>query len=100
MAAECVTAEQTNIYSEDERADADAESAVEPERFPEVVGKNDGKEERDVHEVAVNVLHDERERTLTEISFARLADGARGRVGPKRFVIRAAIIITGHPKSA
>src|SRR6266404_3546695 len=100
MTAERVAAEQDDVYRENNRADADAEPAIKPERFPNVVGEDQNKNQREVEKVAVNVLHDERERTLAEISFARFANGARGRIGPERFVIRAAIVVTGESKSA
>ena len=41
------------------------------------------KSEREIQEVAVHVLHDQRERALAEISLARFADCARGRIGPE-----------------
>ena len=58
------------------------------------------KDEREIEKIAVHVLHDQRKRTLAEIRFARLAHGARRRIGPERFVIGAAIVITGQPESA
>src|SRR5436305_3789086 len=71
-----------------------------PKRFPNIVSEHHDEEERDVHEIAVDILHDQRKRTLAEISFPGLADGAGWRVRPERFVIRASIIIAGQPKSA
>ena len=106
MATESVTAEQDNINRKHDGADADAERTaaghriVEPKGFPNVVTQNQNENEREIQKIAVHILHDQRERTFTEISFARFADRARGRVGPKCFVIGAAIIITGEPKSA
>ena len=73
---------------------------VEPERFPNVVTENQDENEREIQEIAMHVLHDERERALAEIRFARLTDSARGRVRPECFVIRAAIVITGQAESA
>src|SRR5215203_5334347 len=48
----------------------------------------------------MNVLQNERKLFLASIFVSRLADGARGRVGPKRLVICPAIVITGESKSA
>src|SRR5438128_10811648 len=106
MATESVTAEQDNINRKHDGADADAERTaaghriVEPERFPNVVTQNQNENEREIQKIAVHVLHDERERALAEIRFARLADSARGRVRPECFVIRAAIVITVQAESA
>ena len=55
---------------------------------------------RHIKKVAVDVLEDERKISFAQITFARLADGAVDRVGPKRLVICAAIIIAGETKSA
>src|SRR6266480_8084646 len=100
VTAKYVTTEQNDVDCEHNRADADSESIVEPECFPNVVAQNQNENECEIQKIAVHVLHDERERTLAEICFARLAHRARGRVRPECFVVRAAIIITGQPESA
>ena len=56
--------------------------------------------EREIEKIAMHVLHDERKGTLAEIRLARFADGAGRRIGPERFVVGAAIVITGEPESA
>ena len=43
---------------------------------------------------------DERERTFTPVAFARLTNGACRRISPERFIVRAAIVVTGQPESA
>src|SRR5277367_185187 len=48
----------------------------------------------------MDVLDDEREGSLAEIFFARLADGAGRRVGSEGFVGRAAIVVASEPESA
>ena len=106
MTTKRVAAQQHDIHRQHERADADAErfrpvrGIDEPHRFPDIVGENENENEREVEKIAMHVLHDEREGTFAEIGFARLADGAGRRIGPERFVICAAVIITGEPESA
>src|SRR5712691_656083 len=101
-----VSAKQINIHREHDCTDADAKRSFstrridKPKRLPHVVSQNKDKKKCNVQKVAVNVLHDEREGTLAEISFARLPHCARRRVCPKGFVISAAVVITGEPKSA
>src|SRR5689334_1078607 len=68
--------------------------------LPNIIRQNPDEDDRNIHKVAMHVLHDQRKRTFTEISFARLANGACGRISPERFVIRASIIVAGQPKSA
>src|SRR5215469_17985234 len=46
------------------------------------------------------VLQDKRKRAFTQICLSWLAHCARGRVRPERFVVRAAIVVTRHTKSA
>src|SRR5438067_9789412 len=100
VTTERVTAEQNDVNREDNCADADSESTVEPERLPNVVAQGQNENEREIQKIAMHVLHDERERALAKIRFARLTNGTCRRVGPERFVIRASIIITGQPKTA
>src|SRR6266404_461791 len=106
VTTECVTTEQNDVDREHNRANANAERTPaarhidKPECFPNIIGQDQNEKKREIKKVAVNVLHDERERTFAEISFARFADRAGRRVCPKRFVISATIIITGEPKFA
>ena len=72
----------------------------EPHRFPDIVREHEDEKEREIEEIAMHILHDEREGALAEIGAARLADGAGRRIGPESFVVGAAVIITGEPKTA
>src|SRR5947209_3670704 len=100
VATKSVAAEQVHVHGQDERSNTDAEVAVKPNCFPNVVSENDDKEQGNVHEITVNILHDQRERPLTEIRFARFAHGAGRWVGPESFVVGTSIIITSQPKAA
>src|SRR2546423_1136536 len=100
MTTKSVATEQHNVDCENNCADTQAESAIEPERFPNVVTQDENKNEREIQKIAVHVLHDQRKGALTEISFARLANGAGGRIRPERLVIGASIIIAGQPEPA
>ena len=55
---------------------------------------------REVQEVAVDVLEDQRERALAAVALARLADGAGRRIGPERLVVGAAVVIAGEAEAA
>ena len=105
MAAERVAAEEHGVHGEHQRADADPERHLpgrigEPHRLPDVVGQDEQKQDRQIQKVAVDVLEDERERLLAEILLARLADGARRRIGPERLVVGAAIVVAGEAETA
>src|SRR5205085_10394903 len=103
MTAEGVAAEEHQVRRQHACTDSDAELATpigqrEPERLPYIRREDDEEEQRDVHEIAMDVLHDQRERALAEIRLARLANGAVRRIGPERLVVRAAIVIARHPE--
>src|SRR6266576_3176693 len=106
MATERVTAQQHDVDRQHDGANADAEGSLarqgvgEPECLPHVAGEDQYEPQRNVHEIAMNVLHDERERILSEITFPRLAHGARRWIGPERFVVSAAIVIARQAKTA
>ena len=99
-----VAAEQHDVGRQHERADADAERhragrrIGEPERLPHVVGEDQQDRQRQEQEVAMDVLQDERKRVLAPVARARLADGARRRIGPERLVVRAAVVVAGEPE--
>src|ERR1700722_12987252 len=48
----------------------------------------------------MEILQDQRKASFAEIALARLADGARRRVGPERLVIGAAVVVAGEPEEA
>ena len=58
------------------------------------------KMQRQVEEIAVDVLEDQRERVLAAVALARLADGAGRRVGPERLVVGAAVVVAGEAEAA
>src|SRR6476620_2158226 len=99
MTANSITAEQHEVDCQHDCADADPKPIWKPERLPNIVGKNHKEQDREVKKVAMNVLHDERKRTLAPITFPRFADCARGRISPERFIVGAAIVITRQPES-
>src|SRR2546423_12978771 len=100
MTTEGVSAEQNHVHRKNERADTDSETVINPQCFPNIVTEDQNKNQGEIKKVAMDILHDEREGSLAEISFARLANGAGGRIGPERFVIRSAVVVTRQPKSA
>src|SRR5262249_29888144 len=78
----------------------DVDAVRETERVDRVVGQDDDEQQRDVEEIPVDVLQDEREGPLAEIRLARLADRAVRRISPERLVVRAAVVIAGDPEAA
>src|SRR5207244_388790 len=55
---------------------------------------------RDVEEVSMDVLDDQRERALAAVSLARLAHGARWRASPEGLVVRAAVVVAGETEKS
>src|SRR3954468_8489556 len=105
MAAEGVASQQQGVRRQDEAADADAEMARtrtigEPERLDRVANQNDDEHQPEVQKIPVHVPEDEREESLPQVAVARFSNRAGQRIGPERFVIGAAIVITGEAESA
>src|SRR5688500_8778806 len=106
MAAESVATEKHDVHCQDQRAEANAKVCLpgrrinKPHGFPNVVREQNQKQERNVKEVAMDVLHHEWKRTFAEISLPRLANSAGRRVSPETLVVSAAIIIAGQPEQA
>src|SRR5262245_224529 len=106
MASERVSAEEHDVRGKHDSSDADPERLAarrrirEPHSLPNVVREEDEKEKRDVQEIAMDVLDDQREVPLAEICLARLANCARRRIEPEGFVIRAAIVVAGESEQS
>ena len=63
------------------------------------MGKDEQEAEREIKEVAMEVLKDQRKGIFAQVALARLADGARGGIGPEGFVVGAAIVVAGQAKA-
>src|SRR6185437_5412331 len=100
VAAERVAAQQYHIDEKHQSADADAEAIVELRGVINVMRQEHEKDESQIEEVTMNVLDDQREAALAEISLARLANRTVRRVLPESFVIGAAIVVTREPETA
>src|SRR5262249_40618818 len=99
MTTKGITAKKNNIDGEHDRSEADSKCLAarrrvsKPTRLPDVIGKDSNKNNGHIEEVAMNVLHDERERPLAQISLPWLAYGASRGVRPERLIISPSIII-------
>src|SRR4029453_10173505 len=99
MTTKSVTTEQDDIDREHNCPNTNSKSIWEPERFPNVVGQNQNEDDREIEKIAMDILHDEWERTFAPVALARFTDSACRGVGPKSFVVRAPIVIAGDAKS-
>src|SRR4029077_5066235 len=97
VTAKRVAAQQNNVDRKHNRADADSKPIWKPKRLPYVVRQNEKKKESKLEKVSLHILHDKRDRPFAPVALPRFAYRAGRRVGPERFVIGAAIIITGQP---
>src|SRR5437667_185966 len=70
MTTKRITAEQNDIDCENHRPNADAKHTFpcpwidKPKRFPHVTGEDHNEKESEIEKIAVNVLHNQRERTF------------------------------------
>ena len=105
MTAEGVSGEQQCIGREDDCAYTKPEISTarsrvfEPHRLPCVVQQDKNKNDGEVKKEAVNILQNQRKGIFTQICFARLAHTAGRRVSPERFIVCAAIVITGESET-
>src|SRR5436309_9927945 len=100
MTAKRITAEQNNVHCQHDCANADSKSIWKPKRFPNIDPEHDQKEKCQIKKISMHILHNERERPFAPVARARFAYRAGRRVGPERFVIGAAIVITGETKAS
>src|SRR4029079_1103794 len=70
------------------------------ERDDRVVGQEDDEEQREIEEIAMDVLENERKGALTPVRLPRLSHGTRRRILPERLVVGAAIVVAGEAEPA
>src|SRR6266403_2038752 len=100
MARKCVERKQRDVESEDERADTDAEVAVEEEGVNGVVPKKNDEQNREVKEIAMDILEDERKSGFAAIVAARrFTDRAGGGIEEKGAIERLAVVVAGGAKA-
>src|ERR1700677_2354426 len=104
MTAERVPGEQDHIDDENERADrdtkvGDAVVVFKPEAVKRVAAEDEDEDKREIEEITMGVLQDERQILLAEVTLARFADRTGDRIQPERLIISAAVIITGEAES-
>lgn len=104
MTTKRVRRQQHDIHGQNNGPDTNAErfiarSICKPHRLPHIPRQQCNKAERQIQKIPVDILHDEWQRILAEVRFARLTYGAARRIGPEGFVIRAAVVITRKSKS-
>src|SRR5260370_19177033 len=99
MTPECIAARENRVSGQDQSSDADAKSVFKPHSLPGVMSQKHDEDQCEVEEVAVYVLKDKRKGSLAEIFLARFAHRAGWWIGPKRFVVCAAIVVAGDTES-
>src|SRR5690348_15120777 len=105
MAAERVPGKQRRVDRENQTPEADAEvgrarRVREPIRFEGVADQNDDEHQAEIQKVAMHVLQNQRERSLAPVAFPWLAHRATGWIGPKGFVVRAAVVVARDAEAA
>ena len=100
MAGKCVDRQQDDVHQHHQRAHADAELPAEIKGHDRVVPEERHEDHRDVKEIAVHILQDERKRRLALIlAMAALAHRARRWIEEESSVVRFAVVVTGQAKA-
>src|SRR5262245_7613263 len=74
VAAECIAAEKHDVHGKDNGSETNAELLATgrrigpPQRKPDIPGEQEEKDDRDVGEVAMDVLQDQREPAFTPVA--------------------------------
>src|SRR5258705_8920299 len=101
MATKSISSEQNNINSQYQCAYTEAKRFFtcagirKPQSFPHIKRQKNNKQQSNIHEVTMYILHDQRKGIFTTILFARLRNRAGRRICPKGFIISPAVIIAG-----
>lgn len=100
VAGKGVERKERDVDGEDQRANANAEPAVEEEGADGVVPEKTNKEDGNIEKITVKILQDERKlRFATVFAAGRFTHGASGRVQKKRAVVGFAVIVASSAKS-
>ena len=82
MASQRIAGQKSHIKRQHKGSDANAEGDFrrchvgEPHRLPDIVREENQKDQREVKEVTMDVLHDQRKGVFAAINFARFSDRA------------------------
>ena len=87
VATQRITSKQYHIDRQNDCADSNSEvhgscCIREPESLPDIVGKEKQEKDSEIKKISMNILNDQRKRSLAAIAAARLAYGACWRIGP------------------
>src|SRR5208282_1362587 len=100
VARKRVEREQNHIRSQNQSADSNPKMAVEIEGLDSVMPEKQDEHDREVKEIAMNVLQDKGKPGLALIlAFGRLADRASRRIEKKSPVIRFSVVVAGGTKT-
>src|SRR2546427_8443046 len=98
---ERVAGEQRAVYRQNQRADRDAKCSCRPQCAPHVVPEKKQNDQREVQQIAMQVLQDQRKCSLAAIIAPRsFGDSAAWRMECERTVVRLAVVVTGQTKSS
>ena len=107
MATQRVTAQQKYVHAKHKRADTNAKIGefpiavvIKKERGKRVERQDEQEYDRKVQKIPMDVLQNQWQGIFAKIVVARFADGTRRGVRPKRFVIRAPVVIASHPEAS
>src|SRR5579883_449085 len=104
VAPERIGTQQDRVDDHDQGAEGDSEALSaalpEPQGPPGITQQDKDENDRQIQEVAVHVLKNQREAALSPVGLSRLPHGAGGRIGPEGLVVGAAVVVAGQAESA
>src|ERR1700733_14549243 len=100
MTPEYVSGQEYDIHDQNEAPDPDSKSLWKKESPQRVVDQKAPDNVREPQKVAMKVLHNERKGSFPQITLPGLTHRTCRRIGPERFVIRAAVVVAGQTEQA
>ncbi len=100
VTAKNISTQKHHVHNQNEGPDTDSETVGKSEGYHCVIDQKGPHQVGEPQKVAMVILQNQRKASFAEILLARLAHRARRRIGPERFVVCAAVVVTGQPEKA
>src|SRR5438874_13360576 len=99
MTGEKIQRQQDDVEQQNQGPESNPNSVGEEKSFDRVMPKEDEEDNRQVHEIAMDILQDEGKPRLAGVVALSLRHGATWRIEKKCAVISLAIVVAGRAEA-
>src|SRR5438477_1690178 len=96
MTGEKIQRQQDDVEQQNQGPESNPNSVGKEKSFDRVMPKEDEEDNRQVHEIAMDILQDEGKPRLAGVVALSLRHGATWRIEKERTVIRFAVVVAGR----